>query len=218
MSVVFDHLTAVVVGVVVLLALATLQIRDRLAAAESAVTSAAESQALTTLDMVSQDLDNTMSETLARTALGAYRCRLARSADGERTVLLEIPTWTRPTASQSPRPAHIEYTLVPEGDSVTVGRRRQPRFSLRRAVDWGSGYEPAQTVARNLTDLDVAFRGRLSQTVQGPPPIRFTGIAVSLDLALPGLARAAADQAAVGSENRAQVSIAVRPPNLTVDA
>lgn len=218
MTVIFDHLTAIIVGVVVLLALATLQIRDRLAAVEGAVTDASESQAISALDVVSTDLENTMSETMALEDIGAYRCRLTRSPDGQRTTAVEVPTLARRTAGAPPRPAHVRYELVPEGDAVRVARQSLQRYSLTRAVDWGDGYRPAATVAQSLTDFDVTFRGRVSETADGAPPLRFTGIAVSLDLALPTPGQVAADQAATGAENRAQVSLALRPPNLTVGA
>ena len=202
MSAVFDHLIAVFVAGVVILTLSTMQIRDRTASVRTAVHGAAVSRAAVALDVVAQDMDNAMSKTLATSeGVAPYRCRLARSADGERTVRVEIPAYVRPAPGADPVAAHLLYTVVAEGDPVEVDGRPRPVYALRRAVDTGAGFGPAETVALNLADIDVTFRGRASEATDGECPIRFTNVAVALSVALPSATRADGDQAARGAEN-----------------
>ena len=217
MYAIFDNLIAIMVAGIALLALTTIQIRDRTASVRMAVHGAAASQAASAVDILAQDMDNAMSRNLATSEMGTYRCSLTRSADDERTVRLEIPAYVRPAAAAAPRAVHLRYTLVAEGDSVLVSGRMVPRYELRRAIDDGSGYGADQTVARNLTDLDVTFRGRASERTTGPPPLRFTSIAVDLSLAVPSTVSSAGDQTNVGTENQATAGVSVRPPNLTTD-
>lgn len=215
MAFVFDHLFAVFLGAIVLMALMTIETRDRVAAMMQTTNAAATAQAMSVLNVTSQDLDNAMSETMAREELGTYRCELRRSADDQQTVYVEVPVYVRSEPGGPTTPAHVRYTLVPAGDSVRVGTRWLPQFDLRREVDTGAGYGAPQVVAHNLTDFEVAFRGRASSTTSGPPPLRFTGIAISLATALPGIERRGQDQINLTTENQARVGISVRPPNLT---
>ena len=221
MSSVFDQLIAVLVGSIVVLTLLVLQTRDRTEAVRGAVAAAAHARATTALHILAQDLDNTMSKAQATREFGpgyVYRCRLARSADDERTVLIEVPTAVRSSPTAAPAWGHVRYTLVDGGGTVRVGRVDVPHYTVLREVDLGSGYGTPQPIAQNVTDLDVVFRGRLHQSSNGSPPPRFAGIGAALDLALPTGQQVTSDQVSTTVMNRASAAVALRPPNLTIGA
>lgn len=217
MSSILDHITAAVAGTIVLLALMTLQTRDRVEAVEGTVADIARQQAASTADILAQEFDNALSEPMARTALGSYRCRLVRDASNERTALVEIPAYVRTTPTGPVTPAHVQYRLQDTGRNIAVGGRTRRAYRLLREVDTGAGYRTAAVVAEGVVDFDVKFRGRASETFAGGPPLRFTQIdfqvvvAVPPPQALPGRRR-------TRETNSAQVGFTVRPANFATDA
>ncbi len=214
MSSLLDHLTAIAAGTVVLLALVTLQMRDRVAAVEDAVSDVAQQQATSVADGLAQEFDNVLSEPMATAALGTYRCQLVRDAAGERTALVELPVFVRTVRGGAVRAATVRYQLRATGRTVTVGRTARPTYRLTREVDTGAGYGAAATVAESLVDFDVKFRGRASETFAGAPPLRFSQIAFQLVVAVTP-PRARAGHVRVQQTNSARAVFAVRPPNLT---
>lgn len=213
MTSLLDQLTAVAAGMFVLVALLTLQTRDRVAAVDTAVTSAAQQQVTSVADGLAQEFDNALSERMATALLGTYRCRLTRDASGERTVAVEVPVFWRSTAGGAATPATVLYQLVSAGRTVSVGETTHAVYRLTRAVDTGSGYGPPKAVADNLIDFDVKFRGRASETFTGGPPLRFSQIAFHVVLAMPA-PQALPGQRRTRQTNRARASMSVRPPNL----
>jgi hypothetical protein len=214
-----DHITAIAAGGVVLLAILTLQMRDRVAAVETTVSDVAQAQAASIADALAQEFDNTLSKPMTVAALGVdqYRCRLVRDSTNERTTEVEIPAYIRTVQGGAARAATVRYTLVAAERTVAVGTQTHPVYQLKRQVDTGSGYGAASTVADGIVDFDVKFRGRASVTFVGPPPLRFSQIAfqvvvaVTPPRALPGRVRRQ-------QTNSARAVFAVRPPNLTTDA
>jgi hypothetical protein len=214
-----DHITAIAAGGVVLLAILTLQMRDRVAAVETTVSDVAQAQASSIADVLAQEFDNTLSEpmTVAALGTGSYRCRLVRDVANERTTEVEIPAYVRTVQGGAARAATVRYRLVDAGRDVPVGTQVRRVYKLTREVDTGSGYGAAATVADGIVDFDVKFRGRASVTFVGGPPLRFSQIAfqvvvaVTPPRALPGRVR-------LQQTNSARAVFAVRPPNLTTDA
>ena len=77
MQFLFDHAVAVVCGAVILVGALSLQTRSQLHAVQETVQGSARSHASAFADVVSQDFDNTLSESQSRATLGAWRWTLA---------------------------------------------------------------------------------------------------------------------------------------------
>ncbi|HEX8299949.1 MAG TPA: hypothetical protein VF594_12375, partial [Rubricoccaceae bacterium] len=156
-----DHLTAIAAGTFVLVALLTLQTRDRLSSIEDTVSDAAQLRATSAADALAQEFDNTLSETMARAALGGvYRCLLVRDAANELTSTVEVPVYVRTVQGGPVQAATVRYQTVATSNTVAVGTRTRRVYKLTRQVDTGSGYGTATTVADAVVDFDVKFRGR----------------------------------------------------------
>ena len=212
-----DQLTAIVAGTFVLVALLTLQTRDRLSAIEDTVSDAAQQRATSAADALAQEFDNTLSEAMATAALGVYRCQLVRDAANELTTVVDIPAYTRTVQGGTVRAASVRYALQDAGRTVAVGTRIRRVYRLTRQLDTGSGYGTAATVADGVVDFDVKFRGRASETFVGAPPLRFSQIAFQIVVAVPA-PRAMRGQTRTQQTNSARAVLTVRPPNLTTDA
>ena len=217
MLTVLDHLTAVVAGTIVLMALLAIQTRDRVEVVEGTISDVARRQAGSVADALAQEFDNALSEPMARAALGRYRCRLARDAAGERTALVEVPAYVRTVQGGAVSAAHVQYRLVADGRTVAVGRQAVPSYRLLREVDTGSGYRAATVVAESVVDFDVKFRGRASEVFTGGPPLRFTEVEFQVVVAVPP-PRAAPGRTRTRETNRARAGFTVRPANFATDA
>lgn len=208
-----DQLTAVAAGLFVLMALLTIQTRDRAAAVERTVSDVAQSQVASAADVLAQEFDNALSEQMAVAELGAYRCSLTRDTAGEMTTVVDLPVYVRAVRGGPVRAANVRYQLVSSGRTVAVGAVQKPVYRLTRQVDAGT----AATVAEGIVDFDVKFRGRAFETFAGGPPLRFSQIAFQIVVAgqpprpMPGRAR-------TRQTNTARAVFTIRPPNLTPTA
>ena len=213
-----DHLTALAAGTILLLAIATLQMRDRVETVETTVSDVAQAQATAAADVLAQEFDNVLSKTMAVAALGQYRCMLVRDATNSRTTSIEVPAFVRTVRGGPVRAATVRYRLKSTGRTVAVGATAQPVYQLTREVDTGSGgYSTPAVVADGLVDFDVKFRGRASETFAGGPPLRFSQIAFQLVVAVPP-AHALPGRVRTRQTNTARAVLAVRPPNLHTNA
>jgi hypothetical protein len=212
-----DQLTAIAAGTFVLVALLTLQMRDRLSAIEDTVSDAAQQRATSAADVLAQEFDNTLSETMAMATLGVYRCRLVRDAANDLTTTVEIPAYTRTVQGGTVRAASVRYQMQATTRMVAVGTRTRRVYQLTRQLDTGSGYGTAAVVADGVVDFDVKFRGRASETFVGAPPLRFSQIAFQIVVAVPA-PRAMPGRTRTQQTNSARAVLTVRPPNLTTDA
>ncbi len=210
MTSLLDQLTAVAAGMFVLVALLTIQTRDRSAAVERTVSDVAQSQAAAVADVLAQEFDNVLSEQMALAELGAYRCSLTRDAAGEMTTVVDLPAYVRTVRGGAVRAANVRYQLVAAGRTVTVGAVQKPVYRLTRQVDAGT----AATVADGVVDFDVKFRGRALETFAGAPPLRFSQIAFQIVVAGQP-PRPRPGQARTRQTNTARAVFTIRPPNLT---
>lgn len=209
MQFLFDHALAVVCGAALIVGALTLQTRSQLHAVQETVQGSARAHVAAFADVLSQDFDNTLSESQAQATLGTYRCWLRRDSTDRRTTFAEVPAFIRTAPGADAQPGFVRYELVASGDSVRVGSGWIETYDLMRSVDDGSGYTDPATVGVNIVDFDVTFRGRASETTSGPPPLRFTQVEVELATALPDVSR---NEAGL---NTARVGLIVRPPNLS---
>ena len=93
MIVQLDHLTAIVVGAVLLLALFAIQHRTTTAAVEATLTQAARVHADAVLEVVADDLENLLTPAQAARAGVAYDIQL--TTDGQRTTEARLTTNVR---------------------------------------------------------------------------------------------------------------------------
>lgn len=211
-----DHLTALGVGTIVLVALLSLQTRDRIAEVEGTVTDVASGQAGSVAETLAEEFENVLSPAMAQAATGTARYRLERDAANERTVLVEVPAYVRTAPGGPPLAAHVRYTLVATGPPLRVGTRSFPVYQLRRAVDRGTGYGAPVTVGEQMLDFDVKFRGRTDERFAGAPPVAFAQIAFQVVVGV--TAPPAASGARTRQTNRVRASATIRPANLTPTA
>ena len=209
MQFLFDHALAILCGAFLLVGVLTLQTQSRIHSVQETIQGSARSQIGSFADVVSQELDNVLSETQARAMLDSYRCLLERDPTNSFTSRAEVPALIRLSASAPPVPAHLRFTMVASGDSVLTGGAWAKTYRLERAIDTGAGYGPPSTIATGLVDFDMTFRGRAAESASGGPPIRFSQIAVDMAMAHSDLDQ---DDAAL---NVARLGLVVRPPNLT---
>lgn len=208
MQFLLDHSLAVVCSAAIIIAALTLQTRSRVHNVQEVVSNSARTKVDEFADVLTQDLDNTLSEMQAWELTGTYRCRLEQDPSGSHTTLVEVPSFVASGAAGVPVPGHIRYTLVATGDSVRVADGWARTHTLMREVDSGAGYSTPGPVATDLVDFDVTFRGRASTSTAGTPPLRFTQIAFELATGL--------REVQTGSTflNVARTGVTVRPPNL----
>ena len=176
MTFLLDHLTAVLVGGTLLVALLVVQQRGQQGATEAVLRYQNQTLASHFLDTVQRDVENIRPREEAEAAFdGSYRFSVRRSADDEYTSQLVFPTLVpRPSADPSAPPeyevGYVVYHATPTGRSVSVDGTPRPTVRVQRYVfrrgdaaptpDGGSG---------DLVDFDVA----LSRRVYDPATRRY---------------------------------------------
>ncbi|MEL7363129.1 MAG: hypothetical protein AAFN13_13735, partial [Bacteroidota bacterium] len=83
MHVLLDHLSAIIVGTILLTALVVFQMRERLNSVDEAMRYELQAEGEAVMSTVSQDLNNLVTEAEASTlGLAVLRCSLERHPDG----------------------------------------------------------------------------------------------------------------------------------------
>ncbi|MGB3541465.1 hypothetical protein [Rubrivirga sp.] len=202
-----DHLTAIVVGAVLLLALFAVQQRSTTAAVEATLTQAARVHADGILEVVADDVENVL--TPAQALLAPVRCPIRLTSDGERTTeacfTANVRTDTTNAVGVSPFAAGtVRYTLTPTrrmwlgSDSVDV-------FRLDRTTDLGLGTGPQTQSLGDVVDFDLLFVER---------DARVTEAAIALATAADVPASRSSDQVST-REALVHAAATVRPVNAT---
>lgn len=210
-----DHLTAVIVGGILLLALFAVQQRSATHAAEVTLTQAARVHADAVLEVVADDVENLLTPAQAIAALGRSDLRLT-AVDGrtlEAVLTTNVRTDTTGANGRSPfQPATVTYTLTPThrtrlgADSVDV-------FRLDRTVALAAGMETA--TLGEVVDFDVAFVGRGARVEAGTPDASaMTEAAISLAVAADVPPSRSHDQTST-REALVHAAATVRPVNAT---
>ncbi|MEM6784365.1 MAG: hypothetical protein AAF624_11610 [Bacteroidota bacterium] len=214
MHVLLDHLSAVIVGTMLLTALLVFQMRERLNSVDEAMRYELQAEGEAVMSTLGQDLNNLVTEAEAGTlGLSVLRCRLERHPDGV-VKALECPGQIETDAINS-EPGTVRYWTQPDGSSYAVGDSVRAAYTLHRDIDTDSGVQ-RQVVAQAVVGFDVAFFGAAgAQVTDGDAPADLHALRFRIDLASDGTDALASDQAAERSINVAQFGHTVRPPNLT---
>lgn len=209
MPALYDHLVAVVAGVILLSSLLVLQTRDRLAAVEATLADGSRARAEAVLDVVARDTDNLLPRDQAAILLGgAYATRLARTDSV--TTDYTLATLVRSAPGAAAVPAVVRYTLAATGDSATVAGRRLARYRLARQV----AGEPARPLGV-VTDFGVAFGAASGPLVRdGAPPAGVSHVQIRVAVAAQGAGFAAQDQRSTRATLVSRAETTVRPQNL----
>lgn len=165
MNVILDHLTAVIVGAILIGALLTLQLRDSTDAVEQTVNDAARKRLETVREIVSQDSDNMLTNAQTTSFLpGLSRTHLAR-VDSNTTVY-ELATIVRDAVGGADTPGYVRYELTATGDSARVNQTWIALHALRRKVDRGAGYDTGVVLSDRIAHFSVCFG--TADTASGP--------------------------------------------------
>jgi len=214
MTAIFDHLTAIVVGVVLLGSLLVLQTRDRLGRVEATLADAARARSEAVLDVVARDTDNLLPRAQSDVFLGGpFRTRVVRTDSV--TTEYTLATFVRDTPSGADAPAVVRYTLTATGTQATVAGRSVPLYRLLRQVDRGAGFDAGVPLGESVSDFSVAFgRAGGAVTTDGPPPEGVSSVHLRVAVAAPGADRLAPDQRSTRATLVARAEATVRPQNL----
>ncbi len=167
MSVLLDHLTAVIVAAILIGALLTLQLRDRVDVVERTVTDAARVRVETVRDIVMQDTDNILTNAQTDAFMPApSRTHLA--AVDTNTTVYELATIVRDSLGGADTPGYVRYDLTATGDSARVNDQWVPLHSLRRRRDRGSGYDTGVILSDRIAHFSIGFG--TASTSSGPGP------------------------------------------------
>ena len=210
MAAIFDHLIAIVVGVVLIGSLLVLQQRDRLAAVEATLADGARTRAETVLDVVARDTDNLLPRAQAAVLVGGpFATRITRT--DSLTTEFALATLVQAAPGAADVPAVVRYTLAATGDSATVDGRRVALYRLTRSVDG----RPGMPIGETLSDFGVAF-GRAGRPLllDGAPPDGVSHVRLRVAVAAVGTGRAAHDRRSTRATLVARAETTVRPQNL----
>lgn len=216
MFAIFDHLTAIVAGVILLGALLVLQTRDSLAHAQGTLADTARGRAEAVLDVVARDADNLLPATQADIFIGSNPTRLVQT--DSLTTELTLATVVQDAPGGPDVPATVRYTLTATGDSVTVRGLAMPTFRLLRQIDRAddaSGFDAGLTLSESLADFSVAFgRPTGPDVTSGAAPAGVSSVRVRLAVAPHGDSRVLSDQRATRATLVARAETTVRPQSL----
>lgn len=169
----FDHLTAVLVGATLLVAMLFVQQRGQHAAVEA--TTRYQNQKLATefMHTVERDVENmrTMLDMDIEFGVRQIRIRRASNVDGSYTYQFAFPTVVDPEASDASGVALAVYHVVPTGRQVAVHGELRPTYRATRYL-----LRAGETAARpaggsgELVDFDVVAFDRDGREVltEGP--------------------------------------------------
>ena len=209
MPALYDHLIAVVAGVILLSSLLVLQTRDRLAAVEAVLADGSRARAEAVLDVVARDTDNLLPRAQADILIGgAYPTRLVRA--DSLTAVYTLATLVRSAPGAAAVPAVVRYTTTATGDSATVAGVRLARYRLERQV----GTDRPRPLGV-VTDFGVAFGAASGPLVRdGAPPTGVSHVQIRVAVAAQGSGRVAQDQASTRATLVSRAETTVRPQNL----
>ena len=209
MPALYDHLIAVVAGVILLSSLLVLQTRDRLAAVEATLADRARARAEAVLDVVARDPDNLLPRAQSDVLLGgAFPTRLVRTDSV--TTTYTLATLVRSAPDAAPVPAVVRYRLTAAGDTALVAGQRLALYRLTRQV----GTHAARPMGV-VSDIGVAFGAAAGPLVRdGAPPAGVSHVQIRVAVAGRGSGHAAADQRSTRATLVSRAEATVRPQNL----
>lgn len=215
MSAILDHLTAILVGAVLVGALVFVQMRRQETAVQTTVRNRVEMQTGEFLAVLQRDAENVRTRRQTEQAFGAYRfsVRRATGPDGETyTKQLSFPTLLDPSQGSASPVALITYEMTPTGETVRVGASRRPTYGVVRHEYTRGGGSRTTGGAVGILDLDVMLVGddgaeTSSDDVVDPIPSQ---VRIAVMAAAEGALRRASDQTTTTPMNATRRATTVR--------
>ena len=232
-----DHLTAIVVGTVILLTLLILQTRQQQTAVDETVHSSVWEHVHQAVELIRNDTANMLNHEQAEDAFPnpsnaafAYRLEVDTTAEGLTHSFL-FPALVRDTVGASLSEAQVAYRLVPHTDPVTdstltvvLNGAVRDLYKLQRAVlkttDMTTTSVPADALYDDITagvlvDFEIGLVGAPLDPVRvGGPPNGFSAVRIAATGSLDRLSQISTDQANTRETNGVRVTATARPVNL----
>ncbi|HYE95414.1 MAG TPA: hypothetical protein VD962_04345 [Rubricoccaceae bacterium] len=208
MAAILDHLVAIIVGAVLILALVVVQQRSKQRAVETTIHTATQAQTLSFMDAFERDVENMRT----REAMGTfYQCVVEQ--DGGMTTRFTFPTLARPDSGQASRPALVTYRREPTGRVLQVNGVARPLYRLARLVATpGRNWAYAGGSTEIITDFDVALTPRGGAPItSGNCPDNLERVRVEATTGRDGVVRTAGDQYAAGRMNLSRSGLTIVP-------
>ena len=167
MTFILDHLTAVLIGGTLLVALIVVQQRGQQAAVETTLRYQSETLASTFLDTVERDIENTRTMGEMEAAFEGdpsrparrFSVRRATAPDGtEYTSQFAFPTLADPANGPESEVVIVTYHVTPTGATVDVDGEARPTFTALRYVFHRGDYAPStEGGSAGLVGFDVVL-------------------------------------------------------------
>lgn len=222
MFAIFDHLTAIVVGTLLIVTLLTIQMRDRQTSINDTVNHTVRAQLYEAMDVVKDDVMNMRSPEQAETETGATG--FSWSADTLTAGVTGLTSrFTFPASVQQDETmtnrsiGQVTYRLFARGGTVSVGGVQQPLHTLVREVAYSAAPTSVDTLSYALVDFRMGFISSLvaDQTVwQGSAQPTTHSIHLSVSAARPGTDQLTGDVKNVGFTNAVSHGTVLEPTNL----
>ena len=167
MNVILDHLTAIVVGTVLLGGLLVLQQRHQQSAVEAAQRYRAQALASELTTTLEREVENIRSRAETERAFeivggraiepGAptYRFRILRDATDSYTEELSFPTASAPDGLGSSGVAIVTYRVEPTGETVRIDGADRPLYTATRYEFVRGGAVRTTAAYERIVDFDV---------------------------------------------------------------
>ena len=182
MAFIFDHLTAFIVGAVLLTGLLFLQQRGQQSSIEATVRYQTETQAASFVETLSRDLENARTSDQSNAALGLYEAdslggstwrAFGLHGTAAQTDFIQFVTLADPDASTDGDTSTrsdligVAYKMEPTGRQVTARGTLRNVYQIDRYVYSGSGWDkqggsPATVVGFTVAALPGGTAGRLT--------------------------------------------------------
>ena len=169
MTFLLDHLTAVLVGGTLLVALLVVQQRGQQGAAEAALRYQNQTLASSFLDTVERDVEDIRSEAEAKRAFdGSTRFSVRQETGPDGTVYTSqfaFPTLARDESEEPDTVIVVVYEVEPTGRTVLVDDVERPTYRAQR-YEYRRGQPAAVAVggSGDLLDFDVTLRRRVRKS------------------------------------------------------
>lgn len=213
MTAIFDHLTAIIVGGVLLLALLTLQQRSRTSAIETSVHHRAQTHATQMTSILERELENARNREQAEHTLGYYQFKIERSSAGANTGRLVFQTLTSPEEGEASPVQTVAYVLEPSSERVQIDGEDRRTFRLTRYTERSGSYEPTGSLS-GVTGFEVKSGSGITSGSFGVLPEK---IHFSVEVASAGTTHRSGDQRRVSSTNIVRHGASVTLLNHSID-
>lgn len=236
MYAIFDHLTAIVIGALLLMTLFILQMRQQQTSVDETIHSSVWEHVHEAVEVIRNDTANLMNDEQATAAFPPTAPPLLEvdtTAVGGLTRRFLFPARVRDTDSDPLEPAQVGYRIVAQMDAsgtspitVRLNGADRPVYKLQRAVlktadmTGLSSAEPDpgdyQDITANLlVDFEIGLVGSAIEPQRsGVAPSGFSAVRIAATGALDRLEDLSSEQANTRETNGVRITATARPVNL----